>query len=168
MFLAVMDSGSPSRRKEKRSKHNQDRAAAPQLTGRTKVTCPRTGAGGSRATRHHDGQGSSTEASSHQARAYVGDDPILDEEEALEHAGRTIVVPPIRTPCLRPGFINELVPFDGNLLVIREPVMAPNPCGGWTPPLPVDHHHRVWDIRSMRGRNLYAEEDKDLHLEYRF
>ena len=137
-------------------------------TGHTKVACPHTGAGGSHAARRRDGQGSCAAASSHQAHVYVGDDPIFyDEEETLECAGRTNAVPPICTPCHGPGFVSELVPFDGNLLVIREPVMAPNPCGGWTPPLPVDHHHQVWDIRSMRGRNLYAKEEKDLRLEYR-
>ena len=46
--------------------------------------------------------------------------------------------------------------------------MAPNPAGGWTPPLPVDYHHRVRDIRFMRGRNLCAEDEKGLCLEYRF
>ena len=49
-----------------------------------------------------------------------------------------------------------------------EPDMAPNSASGWTPPLPVDYHHRVRDIRSMRVRHLYAEEEKDLRLEYRF
>ena len=90
MFLAVMDSGSPSRRKEKRSKHNQDRAAVPKPTSHTKAACPCAGAGGSRVARRRDGQGTSAAASSHQARAYVGDGPIIDdEEEALERAGRT-------------------------------------------------------------------------------
>jgi len=51
---------------------------------------------------------------------------------------------------------------------MREPTMAPNPAGGWTPPLPVDYRHWVRDIRSMRGRHLYAKEEKDLWLEYRF
>ena len=46
--------------------------------------------------------------------------------------------------------------------------MALNPAGGWTTPLPVDYRHRVKDIRSMRGRNLYAEDEKDLRLEYHF
>ena len=46
--------------------------------------------------------------------------------------------------------------------------MAPNPTSGWTPPLLVDYHHRVRDIWSMRGKNLYAEEEKDLRLEYHF
>ena len=45
--------------------------------------------------------------------------------------------------------------------------MAPNPIGGWTP-LPADYRHWVRDIRSMRGRNLYAKDEKDLRLEYRF
>jgi len=51
---------------------------------------------------------------------------------------------------------------------MREPAMAPNPADGWTPPLPVDYRHRVKDIRYHRGRNLYAEDEKDLRLEYRF
>ena len=46
--------------------------------------------------------------------------------------------------------------------------MAPNLAGGWTPPLPVDYRHRVTDIRYNRARNLYAEDEKDLRLEYRF
>ena len=78
-----MDGSSPSRRKEKRSKHNQDHAAAPKPTGRTKAACPHTGAGGSHATRYHDGQGSSAIASSHQARAYVGDGPLLMMKKKL-------------------------------------------------------------------------------------
>ena len=44
-----MDDDSPSRRKEKWSKRNQDYAAAPKLTSRTKVACPHDGAGGSHA-----------------------------------------------------------------------------------------------------------------------
>ena len=139
-----MDGGSPSCRQEKRSKRNQDCIAVEKPTGRTKAVCPCTGAEGSRAARHCDGQGSFVVASSHQADAYVGDDPIVDdEEEALEHAGRTIVVTPICTPCRCPGFVSELVPFTGGLPVMREPMMAPNPCGGWTPPLPIDYHHQV-------------------------
>jgi hypothetical protein len=70
-------------------------------------------------------------------------DPVVDaEEEALEHAGRTIGV-------------------------IRELELAPN-CGGWAPPHPVDYRHNVHEIRSQRARNLYAEEEKDLRLEARF
>ena len=46
--------------------------------------------------------------------------------------------------------------------------MAPNPTGGWTPPLPVDYYHRVKDIRYNRNMNLYAEDEKDLRLEYHF
>ena len=87
---------------------------------------------------------------------------IVDEEEALEHAGRTIAAPSIHTPTTRPGFISQLVPFSGVLPIMWEPAMAPNPAGGWTPPLPVNYHHRVKDIRSMRGRNLYAKDEKDL------
>jgi hypothetical protein len=51
---------------------------------------------------------------------------------------------------------------------MREPQLAPDPADGFTPPLLVDYRHRVWDIRSMRGRNLYAEDEKDLQLEYHF
>jgi len=47
------DGGNPSCRKEKRSKHNQDRTIAPKLTGRTKVAYPHDGAGGSRAQAKH-------------------------------------------------------------------------------------------------------------------
>ena len=51
--------------------------------------------------------------------------------------------------------------------VMREPVMALNPAGGWTP-LPVDYRHRVKDIRYNWNRNLYAEDEKYLQLEYHF
>ena len=89
--------------------------------------------------------------------------PIVDEEEeALEQADRTIATPPIRTPTTGPGFVSQLVPFPGVSLIMQEPAMAPNLAGGWTPPLPVDYRHRVKDIRSMRGKNLYAEDEKDL------
>ena len=89
--------------------------------------------------------------------------PIVDEEEeALERVGRTIAAPPVCAPSTRPGFVSQLVPFPGVLPIIREPAMSPNLAGGWTPPLPVDYRHRVKDIRSMRGRNLYAEDEKDL------
>ena len=83
-----MDGGSPSRRKEKRSKKNRDPGAVPRPSGRTKAACPR-------AARRRDDQGSSAAA----PRAPVRDVPIVDvEEEALEHAGRTIAAPPVRTP----------------------------------------------------------------------
>ena len=136
-----MDGGSPSRRKEKRSKKNQDHATIPRLSGRTKVTCPHTGAGGSRVACRRDNQGSSV-AAPPPARASIGDDPIVDvAEEALERAGRTIATPPIRTPTHGPGFVTELVPFPGISPIMQEPAMAPNPAGGWTPPLPVDYRH---------------------------
>ena len=163
MFFATMDGGSPSCRQEKRSKRNQDCIAVAKPTGRTKAVCPCTGAEGSRAARHCDGQGSFVVASSHQADAYVGDDPIVDdEEEALERASHTIAAPPTCTPTHGPGFVTQLVLFTSVSLIMQEPAMAPNPAGGWTPPLPVDYHHWVKDIRSNRGRNLYAEDEKDL------
>lgn len=60
-FLAGMEGGSPSCLSEKRSKLNQDRAAAPKLSGHTKATCHHDGAGGSRRTAvcDHGGLGSS-------------------------------------------------------------------------------------------------------------
>jgi len=89
--------------------------------------------------------------------------PIVDEEEeGLEHAGHTIAAPPTHTPTRGPRFVSQLVLFMGVSPIMREPAMAPNPAGGWTPPLPVDYHHWVKDIRSNRGRNLYAEDEKDL------
>jgi len=160
--------GSPSRHREKRSKKNQDRAAVPKPPGHTKASYARGGAGGSRAARRCVDQGSSATAPP-PAPASVGDVPIVDaEEEALEHAGRTIAAPPVCTLTHGLGFVTQLVPFPGVLPIMREPTMAPNPTGGWTPPLPIDYYHRVKDIRSMRGRILYAKDEKDLRLEYRF
>ena len=98
-------------------------------------------ASGSCAAHRRDDQGSSA-AATPPALAFVGDMPIVDEEEeALEHAGRTIIAPPARTPTHGPGFVSQLVPFMGVSPIMREPAMAPNPTGGWTPPLPVDYHH---------------------------
>ena len=95
--------------------------------------------------------------------------PIIDEaEEALDHAGRTIATPLIHTPTHSPASVSQLVPFTGVSPIMREPTMAPNPADGWTPPLPVDYRHRVKDIRYNRNMNLYAEDEKDLRLEYRF
>ena len=169
-----MDGGSPSCHKEKRSKKNQDRAAVPKPSGHTKAAYPRVGAGGpcgaiggSRAARRHDNQGSF--AAAPPAPASIWDVPIVDaKEEALERAGCTIAAPPVRTLTHGPGFITELVPFPGVLPIMREPTMAPHSAGGWTPPLLVDYRHWVKDIRLMRGRNLYAKDEKDLRLEYRF
>ena len=127
--------GSPSRHREKRSKKNQDCAAVPKLSGRTKASYKRGGAGGSRAARRHDDQRSSTVVPP-PALAFVGDMPIVEEkEEALECAGRTIAAPPVRTPTTEPGFVSQLVSFMGVSPIMREPTMASNPAGGWTPPL---------------------------------
>ena len=135
-----MDDGSPSCRKEKSSKKNQD-PVVPRPSGHTKAACPHTGADGSCAAHCRDDQGSSAVAPP-PAPASVGDVPIVDEEEeALERADRTIAAPPICTPTTRPGFISQLVPFSSVLPIMREPAMAPNPAGGWTPPLPVDYRH---------------------------
>ena len=101
-----MDGGSPSRCKEKRSKKNQDHATIPRPSGHTKAACPRVGAGGSRVARRRDEQGSSA-AAPPPAPTSVRDVPIVDaEEEALEHAGRTIAAPPVCTPTTRPGFVS--------------------------------------------------------------
>ena len=82
-----MDGGSPSRHQEKRSKKNQDRAAVPKPSGRTKATCKHGGAGGSCATRHRDDHGPSATVPP-PAPAPIGDVPMVDEEEeALDHAG---------------------------------------------------------------------------------
>ena len=89
---------------------------------------------------------------------------VDEEEEALDRAGHTIAAPPTRGP----RFVSQLVLFMGVSSIKREPTMALNPASGWTPPLLVDYHHRVKDIRSQRGMNLYAEDKKDLQLEYRF
>ena len=62
--------------------------------------------------------------------------PIVDEEEeALDRARCTIAAPQTRTPTHGPGFVSHLVPFMGVSPIMREPAMAPNPAGGWTPPL---------------------------------
>ena len=114
-----MDGGCPSRHKEKRSKKNQDRAAVPKPSARTKVAYPHASAGGSCAARHRGDQGSSAVAPP-PAPASVGDVLIVDaEEEDLEHAGRTIAAPPIRTLTHGPGFVTELVPFLGVSLIMR-------------------------------------------------
>ena len=122
--MASHANDSPRRRKEKRSKRNQDRTAAPKPSGCTKVACPHDGASGSRARAAacgHSGQGSAA-APPHLARAFVGDDPIVDkEEEALEHTGRTITTQILHTPCSGPTFVSDLVPFEGPLPVLWEP-----------------------------------------------
>ena len=113
MFFTAMDGGSPSHHKEKQSKKNQDRATVPEPSGRTKAAFPRAGAGGpcaagggSRAAHHRDDQGSSATAPP-PALAPVGDVPMVDEEEeALEHAGRTIAAPPVRTLTRGLGFVS--------------------------------------------------------------
>ena len=101
-----MDGGSPSRRKEKRSKKNQDHATIPRPSGLTKATCPRTGAGGSHVACRRDDHGSSA-AAPPPAPTSVGDVPIVDEEEeALERAGRTIVAPSTHTSTRGLGFVS--------------------------------------------------------------
>ena len=89
-----MDGGSPSCHKEKWSKHNQDSAAAPKPTGRTKAAYPHYGTGGSRAqakrARGRGDQGSAAVSPPPPACAFAGDDPIVDAK-ALERAGHTIV-----------------------------------------------------------------------------
>ena len=136
-----MDGGSPSCHQEKRSKKNQDHTAIPKLPGRTKASYQRGGAGGSRAARRHVDQGSSA-AAPPPAPAPVGAEPMVDEEEeALDRAGCTLAVPPLRTPPRGPPGMFQLVPFTGVSPIMREPTMAPNPTGGWTPPLLVDYHH---------------------------
>ena len=147
-----MEGGSsPSRHREKRSKKTQDRAVVPKPPGRTKVSYSCGGAGVSRGRGHGD-QGSSAAApppivAPPPAPAPVGAEPMVDEEEeALDRAGRTIAVPPLRTPTHGPPGTFQLVPFTNVSPVMREPSMAPNPAGGWTPPLPVDYRHRVKDI----------------------
>jgi len=162
MFFVVMDGGSPSCNREKRSKKNQDHATVPKPSGRTKVACKRGGAGGSCAARHRDDQGASA-AAPPPTPAPVGDVSMVDEEEeALDRAGRTIAAPPTHTLTHGLRFVSQLVSFTGVSPIMREPAMAPNPAGGWTPPLLVDYHHWVKDIRFNRNRNLYAEDEKDL------
>ena len=163
-----MEGGSsPSRHQEKRSKKNQDCAVVPKLPSRTKASYSRGGAGGSHAAHGHGIQGSSA-AVLPPVPAFVGDMPIVDEaEEALERAGCTIATPPIRTPTRGPAGVSQLVSFIGVSPIMWEPTMAPNPAGGWTP-LPVDYRHRVKDIMYNQNMNLYAEDEKDLRLEYHF
>ena len=140
-----MDGGSsPSCHREKRSKKTQDRAAVPKPPGRTKASYSCGGAGGSRGRgRGRGDQGSSAAAPPPApAPAPVGADPLVDEEEeALDHAGRTLAVPPLRTPTRGPPGTFQLVPFTGVSPVMREPTMAPNPADGWTPPLLVNYRH---------------------------
>ncbi|XP_066351272.1 helicase-like transcription factor CHR27 [Miscanthus floridulus] len=136
VFFIVMDGGSPSRHKKKRSKKNQDRAAVPKPSGRTKVAYPHAGAGGPHATTggshaacRCDDQGSSIVAPP--APTFVGDVLIIDaEEEALERADRTIAATPTHTSTCSMGFISALVPFLGISPIMWEPAMALNPAGG--------------------------------------
>jgi hypothetical protein len=165
-----MEGDSPSCRSEKRSKLNQDRVA--RSSSHTNTSYHRVDAGGpSRAAvrARGGGQGSSTTASSHQAPSNVGGDPIVDaDEEPLERAGSTIAVPVQQPPYSGPQHpIHELAAFDAPTPHVREPALAPNH-GGWAPPRPVNYRHNVREIRSHRSRNLYAEDEKDLHLEYCF
>ena len=112
------------------------------------MACPCDGAGGSRAqakgAHGRGGQGSAVAPPPHPARAFVGDDLIVDkEEEALEPASRTIAAEISHIPCSGPAFVSDLVSFMGPLPVLWEPQLAPNPCGGFTPPLPIDYRHKV-------------------------
>ena len=102
-----MEGGSsPSCHLEKRSKKTQDHATVPKPPGRTKASYLCGGAGGSRAARGRDDQGSSA-AVPPPAPAFVGDMPIIDEaEEALDRAGHTIATPPIRTPTHGPASVS--------------------------------------------------------------
>ena len=136
-----MEGGSsPSRHREKRSKKTQDRAAVPKLPGHTKASYSCGGASASRGRGRGD-QGSSA-AAPPPAPAPIGAEPMVDEvEEALDHAGRTLAVPPLCTPTRGPPGTFQLVPFTGVSPVMREPSMAPNLAGGWTPPLPVNYRH---------------------------
>ena len=93
---------------------------------------------------------------------------VDEEEEAQDRVGRTLAVPPLRTPPHGPPGTLQLVPFTSASSIMRPPTMALNPADGWTPLLPVDYHHRVKDIWYNRGRNLYAEDEKDLRLEHHF
>ena len=76
MFLVAMDGGRPSRCKEMRSKHNQDRATVPKPIGRTKVACPRDGTGGSCAQAKH--------ARGHGAQGSAAVPPLLRHVPLLE------------------------------------------------------------------------------------
>ena len=73
---------------------------------------------------------------------------VDEEEEALDRARCTIAAPSTRTSTHGPRFVSQLVLFMGVSPIMREPTMALNPAGGWTPPLLVDYRHRVKDIRS--------------------
>ena len=157
----------PSRHVEKRSKTNQDQAAAP----RTKAALPWAGSGGSHlAAARASRQGSTPSMevpppSSHRAPDPTGRDTEVDpEEEELERAGRTLTAP-LRSPYDGPECpVSRLVPFDSSAPVVRCPEIAPN-LGGWAPPRPIDFCHNVCDIRSFRSHNLYAEDEKDLCLQ---
>ena len=90
------------------------------------------------------------------------------KEEAVERAGRTIAVPVDQSLHRGPQHvIHQLVLFDGLKPTVREPQLALDH-DGWAPPRPIDYCNNVRDIRSQRARNLYAEDEKDLHLESHF
>ena len=106
--------------------------------------------------------------SSHKALDPTGRDTEVDpEEQELERAGRTLTAP-LRSPYDGPACpVSGLVPFDSPVPIVWCPEIAPN-LGGWAPPRPIDFYHNVRDIRSFRSRNLYADDEKDLRLEYHF
>ena len=166
----MMTRGSPSRHVEKRSKTNQDRAAAPH----TKAALPRAGVGGSRrAAARASRQGPSAPMvapppSSHRAPDPTTRDIEVDPEEVeLERVGWTLTAH-LRSPYDGPECpVSELVPFDSPAPAARCPDIAPN-VGGWAPPRPIDFRHNVRDIRSFWSRNLYGEDEKDLCFKYRF
>jgi hypothetical protein len=101
-----MEGGSsPSRHQEKCSKKTQDHAVVPKPPGRTKASYSRGGAGSFHGHGHGHGDQESS-ATTHPpaptpppAPSPVGAKLMVDEEEeALDHAGRTLAIPPLRTP----------------------------------------------------------------------
>lgn len=96
--MASGSDASPSRHREKRSKHNQDLTESSWLTGRTKASCPRDAAsvhGRGCGARAHGAQAQDPPplvgATAREFIPGLGDVPICDPtEEALDQEGRTI------------------------------------------------------------------------------
>jgi hypothetical protein len=90
------------------------------------------------------------------------------EEEGLERAGCTIAVQVLQSPYHGlEHLIHELIPFDAPTLLCGGPSLLPIIVVGLLlAPRITTTMSRKSDIRE--AKNLYAEDEKDLRLEYHF